>query len=35
VRGKSPELIEGLYYVQTGVAHIVERSRNGFTLVRP
>ncbi len=35
VRGEQPGLIDGLYYVQTGVAHIVERSRAGFTLVRP
>lgn len=35
VRGQPPELIDGLYSVQTGVAHIVERSRAGFTLVRP
>jgi intracellular sulfur oxidation DsrE/DsrF family protein len=33
--GKAPEVIDGLVYVQTGVAHIVERARAGYTLVRP
>ena len=32
---KQPELVDGIYYVQTGVAHIVDRSREGFTVVRP
>lgn len=35
VTGKQPELVDGIYYVQTGVAHIVDRSREGFTVVRP
>lgn len=34
-KGEAPELIEGIYYVQTGVAHIVDRSREGFIVVRP
>lgn len=30
-----PELIEGLDYVQTGVAYIAEKVREGYILVRP
>ena len=33
--GKRPELNEHTIPVQTGVAHIVERARQGFVLVRP
>ena len=34
-KGETPELIDGIYYVQTGVAHIVDRSREEFVVVRP
>ena len=33
--GKRPELNEHAIPVQTGVAHILERTAQGFTLVRP
>jgi intracellular sulfur oxidation DsrE/DsrF family protein len=33
--GKRPELNEHTIPVQTGVAHIVERARQGYVLVRP
>jgi len=33
--GAAPQLIDGLIYVQTGVARIVERVGQGFVLVKP
>ncbi|HEY9537132.1 MAG TPA: hypothetical protein VIS03_06010 [Kiloniellaceae bacterium] len=33
--GKRPPLIEGVEMVQTGVAHLLQRSEEGWTLVRP
>jgi intracellular sulfur oxidation DsrE/DsrF family protein len=33
--GASPSLIEGVSTVQTGVAHLMQRSEEGWTLVRP
>lgn len=33
--GARPELIEGVETVQTGVAHLLQRSEEGWTLVRP
>lgn len=34
-QGRAPELVDGLIYVQTGVAYMVERVQQGYTLVRP
>jgi intracellular sulfur oxidation DsrE/DsrF family protein len=33
--GARPSLIEGVSTVQTGVAHLMQRSEEGWTLVRP
>lgn len=33
--GARPPLIEGVEMVQTGVAHLLQRSEEGWTLVRP
>ena len=33
--GARPALIEGVEMVQTGVAHLLQRSEEGWTLVRP
>lgn len=33
--GKRPPLLEGVEMVQTGVAHLLQRSEEGWTLVRP
>ena len=33
--GARPPLIEGVDQVQTGVAHLLQRSEEGWTLVRP
>ncbi|MPZ09562.1 MAG: hypothetical protein GEU89_05035 [Kiloniellaceae bacterium] len=33
--GQRPALIEGVSMVQTGVAHLLQRSEEGWTLVRP
>ena len=33
--GARPPLIEGVDMVQTGVAHLLQRSEEGWTLVRP
>lgn len=33
--GDRPELLEGVEMVQTGVAHLLQRSEEGWTLVRP
>jgi len=33
--GERPPLIEGVSMVQTGVAHLLQRSEEGWTLVRP
>jgi uncharacterized protein len=33
--GARPALIEGVDLVQTGVAHLLQRSEEGWTLVRP
>jgi intracellular sulfur oxidation DsrE/DsrF family protein len=35
VKGRAPELVDGLIYVQTGVAYMAEKSRQGYVLVRP
>ena len=35
LKGKAPEVIDGLNTVQTGVAYIVERVGEGYILVRP
>lgn len=35
VKGRAPELVDGLTYVQTGVAYIAEKTRQGYVLVRP
>jgi len=33
--GARPPLIDGVEMVQTGVAHLLQRSEEGWTLVRP
>jgi intracellular sulfur oxidation DsrE/DsrF family protein len=33
--GKRPPLLQGVEMVQTGVAHLLQRSEEGWTLVRP
>jgi len=35
VNKQAPEIIPGLIYVQTGVAHIIEKVQQGYTLIRP
>ena len=34
-KGGAPELVDGLIYVQTGVAYMAEKIRQGYVLVRP
>ena len=33
--GKKPDIIKSAIPVQTGVAHIIERAKQGFIIVRP
>jgi len=35
VAGKKPELIPASIPVKTGVAHLVERAKQGYVVIRP